>query len=298
MGGTIGDELIGEVAGRLIRQAAVVLPDDVRRALAEACDREESMLARQQLGAMLQNARVAEEKGVPLCQDTGVPVFFLSLGSEVRIDGDPARVLEEAVRRATEDVPLRQNVIHPLTRRNSGTNTGWGVPIVHWDFLPGADYLEMMFVPKGFGAEMRAAQCWVLTSEDAGRAAAKAVLDVVQDSMGEPCPPVIIGVGIGGTADQSAHIAKRALFRSPLGTRHSEPQVAALEEEMLQAVNETGLGPMGLGGKTYALAVHVEICGAHTAVVPVSVFMQCWAARYAAARIYGDGRVLFLAHAR
>lgn len=294
----IGENLISEVAQRLIRQAAVVLPDDVKSALARACEREETILARRQLLAMLENARVAEQRQVPLCQDTGVPTFFLSLGSEVRIEGNPARALEDAVRRATEEVPLRQNVIHPLSRRNSGTNTGWGVPILHWDFVPGADYLELMFVPKGFGAEMRASQCWVLTSEDASRAAVRAVLDVVQDSMGEPCPPVIIGVGMGGTADHCVHMAKRALFRRPLGSHNQEPEVAALEQQILQAVNETGLGPMGLGGRTYALAVHVEVCGAHTAVVPVSVLMQCWAARYAAARIYGDGKVVLLTHAQ
>jgi len=153
-----------------------------------------------------------------------------------------------------------------------------------------------MAVPKGFGSEMRATISWVLTSEDIGRGAVKAVLDVVEDAMGEPCPPVIIGVGIGGFADSSMAMAKKALFRTPMGTKNADPVVAALETEIFEAVNAMGLGPMGFGGKTYALAVHAEIAGSHTAVVPVSVIFQCWACRYSKARIYNDGRVEYITH--
>jgi fumarate hydratase subunit alpha len=223
-------------------------------------------------------------------------MIYADLGLGCRLQGDPAAAATRALIRATKEVPLRQNVINPLTKENSGNNSGWGIPCIRWEVVSGADYLDLLVIPKGFGSEMRAAQCWVLSSEDVGRAAVKAVLDVVEDAMGEPCPPVIIGVGIGGFADTSMALAKKALFRSPLGSRHPDPQVAALEAEIFAAVNALGLGPMGLGGKTYALGVHAEIAGSHTAVVPVSVMFQCWACRYSKARIYNDGRVEYVTH--
>ena len=162
--------------------------------------------------------------------------------------------------------------------------------------MPNSDYLELMAVPKGFGAEIRATQCWVLTSEEIDRATFKAVLDLVEDSMGEPCPPVILGIGIGGFADTSMLLARKAMFRAPIGSRNPDPIVAALEAEIFEAVNGLELGPMGFGGKTYALGVHVEIEGSHTAIVPISVMYQCWANRYSKARIYNNGRVEYLTH--
>lgn len=292
----IDEQLISEVAEKLIAQASIDLPGDVERALREARATEEEATAKGQLEAILRNIELARKKRIGLCQDTGVPLFFLKLGLGCSIQGDPEKAIAEGVARATDKVPLRQNVIHPLNKGNSGTNTGWGIPFCHWEVVPGAEYLEITAVPKGFGSEMRAAQSWVLTSEDVGRAAVKAVLDVVEDAMGEPCPPVIIGVGIGGFADSSMLNAKKALFRNPIGLPHPDPSVAALEKEILEAVNSLGLGPMGFGGITYALGVHVEVMGSHTAVVPVSVAFQCWAARYATARIYADGRVDWVTH--
>ncbi len=292
----ISEQLIEDTVFQLMKKASIELPEDVCRALQEGYAREESPVAKGQFKAITKNIQIAREKQVGLCQDTGVPIIYADLGLNCKVEGEPALAMARAVARATKEVPLRQNVINPLTKENSGTNTGWGIPYVHWDVVTGADYLELMAVPKGFGSEMRASQCWVLTSEDVGRAAVKAVLDVVEDAMGEPCPPVIIGVGIGGFADSSMSLAKKALFRSPLGTRNADPLVAAIESEIYEAVNELGLGPMGFGGKTYALGVHAEISGSHTAVVPVSVIFQCWACRYSKARIYNDGRVEFITH--
>lgn len=292
----ISEQLIEDTVFQLMKKASIELPEDVCRALQEGYAREESSVAKGQLEAITKNIQIARAKQVGLCQDTGVPIIYADLGLNCKVEGDPALAMTRAIARATIEVPLRQNVINPLTKENSGTNTGWGIPYVHWDVVSGADYLELMAVPKGFGSEMRASQCWVLTSEDVGRAAVKSVLDVVEDAMGEPCPPVIIGVGIGGFADSSMSLAKKALFRSPLGTRNADPLVAAIESEIYEAVNETGLGPMGFGGKTYALGVHAEISGSHTAVVPVSVIFQCWACRYSKARIYNDGRVEFITH--
>lgn len=292
----ISEEIIREVAYNLISAASTDLPEDVERVLAEACQKEESQVARDQLKTILDNVRLARQKKLGICQDTGVPMFFAKLGLNCKLAGNPERCIAEAVSQATKDVPLRQNVINPITKQNSGTNTGWGIPHVHWEIDPEADYLELTAVPKGFGAEMRASQVWVLTSENIDRAAVKAVLDVVEDAMGEPCPPVIIGVGIGGFADSSMYLAKKALFRTPIGKHNSDERIAKLEREMISAVNQLGLGPMGFGGKTYALAVNVEVAGSHTAVVPVSVIFQCWACRYSTARIYENGEVVYITH--
>lgn len=293
---SISTETIGSVAYRLLFQAAVRLPPDVKQALVRAREGESSPTAQSQLDAILLNVRLADESNTSICQDTGLPIFFVKLGTGCRIMGDVEQALSEAVSRATRDVPLRQTVVHPLSFKNFGTNTGLGVPIIQYDLLPDARYLEITAATKGFGSEMRSALAWVLTSEDPRKAALKTVLDTVEDAGGEPCPPVTIGVGMGGTADHCLKIAKRALFRSPLGTPHPNPEVASLEREILAAVNATGLGPMGFGGNSYALAVHVEICGTHTALVPVSVIFQCWAHRHSTARIHDDGRVEYVTH--
>jgi fumarate hydratase subunit alpha len=292
----ITEQLLEETIFELLKKASIELPGEVERVLEAGYAREESPTAKAQFHAILSNCRRAREKQIGLCQDTGMPMIFAGLGLDCHLQGDPQSAANRAVIRATSEVPLRQNVINPLTKENSGNNTGWGIPYIHWEVVSGADYLDLLVIPKGFGSEMRAAQCWVLTSEDVGRAAVKAVLDVVEDAVGEPCPPVIIGVGIGGFADSSMALAKKALFRWPINSRNTNPQIAALEEEILAAVNALGLGPMGLGGKTYALGVHAEIAGSHTAVVPVSVMFQCWACRYSRARIYNDGRVEYLTH--
>lgn len=292
----VSEKIFESVVFELFRLASIELPCDVRRALKDGLEREESNTAKNQLEAILKNCAIAHNKQVGLCQDTGVPVIYADMGLCCSLSGDPQAAARRALERATKAVPLRENVIHPLTKLNSGTNTGPHIPYIHWDMLPNADYLELTAVPKGIGSEMRAAQTWVLTSEDVGRAAVRAVLDVVEDSMGEPCPPVIIGVGIGGVAESSMAIAKRALFRNPIGSRSNDPLAAELEAEMERAVNSLDLGPMGFGGKTYALGVHAEVSGSHTAAVPVSVVFQCWACRYSKARIYNNGSVEFLTH--
>ena len=292
----IHEQLLEDTIFELVKRASIELPDDVERVLQAGLAGEENPTAKAQFHAILSNCRMAREKQVGICQDTGLAMIYADLGLDCRLQGDPKAAARRALIRATNEVPLRQNVINPLTKKNSGDNTGWGIPYIRWEMVSGADYLELLVIPKGFGSEMRAAQCWVLTSEDVGRAAVKAVLDVVEDAMGEPCPPIIIGVCIGGFADSSMALAKKALFRSPIGSRNPDPLVAALEAEIFTAVNALELGPMGLGGKTYALGVHAEIAGSHTAVVPVSVMFQCWACRYSKARIYNDGRVEYLTH--
>jgi len=283
-----------QLAFDLAVKAACEAPSDMVRLLENARDREQNNMAKEQLSAILTNIKLAREKHLSICQDTGLPSFYLEIGTNCRINGDVFSALSNAIARATEAIPLRQNVIHPITKENSGTNTGWGMPGVFTTLSPEIDGLVMTFVPKGFGSEIRSSITWVLTSDDIAEATIKAVLDLVEDSMGEPCPPVIVGVGLGGTADLAMLNAKRALLRSPIDQHHEDPSVRELEVRLLDAVNRTGLGPMGFGGSTYALACPVEIAGAHTAVVPVAIIFQCWAHRYAKAKIDSTGRITIM----
>ena len=186
---------------------------------------------------------------------------------------------------------MRANIVHPLSRRNSGDNTGWGTPIVHITSVEGASYTDVTVLPKGAGSENMSALAMLQPSQ--GISGVKAfVVDVVCRAGGKPCPPVIVGVGVGGTADHCMHLAKKALLR-PVGCRNADRHASRLEKEILREVNLLDIGPMGLGGKTTALGVNVELSGCHTASLPVAVNLQCWAARVAKARIEGK-RVTWL----
>lgn len=294
----ITESLLKDVSKELLKLSSIYLPNEVVGLLKECLKKETTTTAQAQIKAILKNIETAAKNRVGLCQDTGLPIFFIQFGLGTTLEGDPQKALWDAVEEATLDVPLRQNCIHPLTYKNSGTNTGWGIPVIHWEIVPEKAYLEITAVPKGFGSEIRSSQAWILTSDRVEEAAVKAVLDVVEDSLGEPCPPVIIGLGIGGTSDLSMHNAKKALFRTPICAPHPDESVAALEEKILTSVNDTEIGPMGFGGHTYAMGVNIELAGSHTAVVPISVAFQCWAARYSTARIYDNGQVDYITHSK
>lgn len=292
----ITEQLLQEVSLNLLRLASVYLPDEVVETLKKALDNETDPIAKKQLEAILINIDLAKEKKTAICQDTGLPLFFVTLGIRAHLEGDPIKAFREAVKEATLMVPLRQNCIHPVTFQNSGNNTGWGIPAVHWEIISGSDCMDITVATKGFGSEIHTATAWVLTSENIKKATLRAVLDVVEDTMGEACPPVIISIGIGGTSDVSTFNAKKGLFRIPFGADHPDPMIAEMEKEILIAVNNTKLGPMGFGGNTYALALNIEIAGTHTSIVPITVTFQCWADRYASARIYNNGKVEYISH--
>ena len=293
---SIGTKLLSSVSFNLLKYASIYLPQEVTSSIKDCFNEETDPIARFHLKTILDNIDIAAKKEICLCQDTGLPLFFIKMGTKVRLNGDPRTAFDEAVKKATKEVPLRQNCIHPLTLKNTGNNTGRGIPGLYWEIIPEADYIEITAVARGFGSEIRSALIWVTTSEDVSRAALKAVLDIVEDSMGEPCPPVIIGVGIGGTSDISMLNAQNALLRAPLNSYNSDPVVAHLEKQIKNAVNETKLGAMGLGGNYYALKANVEISGAHTADVPISINFQCWAKRYSKAKIYDNERVEYITH--
>lgn len=282
------EKIIEDAAVEVIRRAVTTLPADVVTALEQARNAETQETPRRELQAMIDNVREAGGCNLPMCQDTGIPLFFVSMGS-FRVAG-LEEVLASAVRRATAEVPLRKNVVHPLTRSNTGDNTGIDMPHAAYSFH-GGDYLELTYMPKGAGSENMSALAMLNPSQGLP-GIRKFVVETMAKAEGKPCPPTIVGVGIGGSSDMCLAMAKKALLR-PIGTGSKDPAAAKLEAELLDMINQTGVGPMGLGGRTTALAVHVECASCHTASLPVGLNVQCYAARSATARIYHDGRVEF-----
>jgi fumarate hydratase subunit alpha len=284
-------ELIKEVTITLLRRAETTLPSDVKAALVRAYEREENEIARVQLEAMLENVKLAEELQRPLCQDTGLPLFFVKLGSGTVNLSDIESGIRAGVKEATEAIPLRPNVVDAITREGGEANVGNKMPYIDYT-IADIDGLEIMAFPKGGGSENVSAFTMLApqSGEEATKEIKKFVLEAVLNAAGRPCPPTIIGIGVGGTADIAMKLAKVALLR-PVGVRNMEARIARFEEELLSAVNNTGIGPMGLGGKTTALDVHIETAATHITSLPVAVTFQCWAARKAAATIYSDGRV-------
>ena len=294
----ITKKLIKDVTINILRRAETTLPEDVKQALSRAYEQETNEIAQVQLKAMLENVKLAEELQRPLCQDTGLPLFFVTLGSgNINVNlNDIESGIREGVREATEIIPLRPNVVNPITREGGETNTGDGIPHINYKI---ADFnvngLELLVFPKGGGSENVGAFAMLTPKpeEETVEAIKKFVLDAVLNAAGKPCPPTIIGVGIGGSADMAMSLAKTALLR-PIGVRNEDGRVARIENELLEAVNSTGIGPMGLGGKTTALDVHIETADTHITSLPVAINFQCWVARKASAKIYSSGEVDYL----
>jgi len=289
----INKDLVKSTVKELLRLASVELPSDVKKALMDAYEREVENVPKMQLKAILDNIELAEKTGTPMCQDTGVHIVYVKLG-EVEVEG-LEDAIKEGVAEATATIPLRPNAVHPLTRKNPGTNVGLNMPYIYIEKIKDG-FLEITVMPKGAGSENMSALA-MLTPAAGLKGVKEFILQTVVKAGGQPCPPGIIGVGIGGTADVAMKLAKEALLR-PLGSRNPDPEVAKLEEELLEALNGLGIGPMGLGGKTTLLGVNIEVAYTHTASLPVAINYQCWAARRATARIYPDGRVEFISHKR
>lgn len=276
----ISQQMVEEEVCRLFREAVIKLPDDVKKALIDAYKIEDDETALLNLKAILDNITAAEDMEIPLCQDTGLPIIFVKYGN-VEVENHHMGLINgilNGVKRATEEIPLRPNVVDPLTRKNSGNNIGRFIPQIDME-LVNTDSLEITVFPKGFGSENNNALKMALPGE--GEDGIKEfVLETVLAAGGKPCPPIVVGVGIGGSSDMALKLAKKALLRD-LGVNHSEERIALLEKEILEMVNSTGIGPMGMGGKTTALDVKIEYADTHTAGLPIGVCIQCWAARSA-----------------
>jgi len=291
----ISKELIKDVTITILRRAETTLPSDVKEALVRAHECEEREIAKVQLKAMLENVKLAEEMQRPLCQDTGIPLFYVKLGSGNVNLHDIESGIREGVKEATEVIPLRPNVVDAITRAGGKANVGDRMPYEYYKLEAGIDGLEIIAFPKGGGSENVSAFTMLAPKpeEEAKSAIKKFVLEAVLNAAGKPCPPTIIGVGIGGSADMAMRLAKAALLR-PVGARNKDARIARIEEELLDAVNNTGIGPMGLGGKTTALDVHIETADTHITSLPVAINFQCWTARKASAKIYSSGEVEYL----
>ena len=283
----IAPDRIEEIAKELYIRALKELPPDVKRGFGALAARESDATAKAVLGTMIENIAVAERTGNLLCQDTGIPIYNVTIGRNVEIDGV---ALEAALRRgcerATREHPLRSSIVHPLTRKNEHTSCGIGVPVVNIWFSEAFDGLKIEMIPKGSGSENNS---WLKMAVPAdGIDAIKTfVIDCVLAAGGRTCPPTIVGVGVGGTADLCVHLAKVAATRA-LGSPCGDSAGAALEGELTAAVNMLGVEPQGLGGDATAFAVHVELAATHITMNPVAVNMQCHSARRASALITTD----------
>lgn len=281
-------KIVEDVARELYIRALKVLPPDIKQGFERLQAAETSPRAQSVLHTMVVNVEVAERTDNLLCQDTGVPIYNLRIGSGLRFDG---HALKQAVRRgcerATREYPLRSSVVHPLTRRNEHSSCGIEVPVIHVDFIDAPGVLEIEMIPKGSGSENNSFLKMAIPAE--GIDAIKTfVVDCVIAAGGKTCPPTIVGVGIGGTSDLCVALAKRAATRA-LGTHCADAEGAALERELSEAVNALGVGPQGLGGDSTSFAVHIELAATHITMNPVAVNMQCHSARRASARLSADG---------
>ena len=268
---------ITEAVARLCQQANFELGGDVLKALAKARRKEKSPLAKDALGKIIENARIAREESLPLCQDCGTAVVFLEIGQEVHIGGcDLYTAVTEGVRRGYSQGYLRKSIVsQPFSSRtNTGDNTP---PVIHTEIVPG-DRLRIAVMPKGSGAENMSRLA--MLKPGAGRQGIiDLVIATVEAAGGNPCPPLIIGLGVGATAEKAMLLAKKALLR-PVGRPSPDAEVARLEEEILAGVNALGIGPLGLGGTTTALAVQAEVLPTHIASLPLAVNLQCHSARH------------------
>ena len=285
--------IVENVAVKLLQLAVTELPQDVKEALQDAYHREESETGKTQLKAILNNVELAEKTRTPMCQDTGVIIFYLKAGAQVKNLDKIEEALRNATKRATKEVPLRPNAVNPLIQKNTGDNTGRFIPFINWEIVPGDD-IEITVFPKGGGSENVCA-LGMLSPGEGVKGLKKFVLDTMIKAGAKPCPPNIIGVAVGGGADIAMKLAKKSLLR-PLNQSNPDPELTKLEKELYEAANSIGTGPMGLGGKFTVLGVHVEYAERHPASYPAAVAVQCWAARRASARIHSDGTVEYLTH--
>ncbi len=275
---TITAQKITETISRLCIEANRNLPQDVAQALHAAEEAEPFVPARELLTLLNQNEQIARKTQMPICQDTGMAIIFADVGQEVHIDGDFEKAVHEGVRRGYVDGLLRKSVVaDPLRRVNTGDNTPG---ILHTRLVPG-DALTLTVAPKGFGSE-NMSRLKMLTPASGVEGVKQFVLETVRMAGANPCPPMVLGIGIGGDFEQVAENAKRALML-PLGEHHADPFYAQLEQELLAQINATGIGPQGLGGKTTCLGLHIIAAPTHIAGLPVAVNVSCHVTRHATA---------------
>ena len=282
--------LVENVCRDLYIESLKTIPPDIVEAIRQAAQRESLEVAKRIFSHYLQSIELGRNQSMIVCQDTGIPIYWVDIGGRLRLDG--ARLDQAIVRgteRATREHPLRSSIVSPLKRENRQTSTGERIPVIHYDFVPDSDILDILFMPKGSGSE-NMSFLKMLVPADGINGIKRFVLEHVVGAGAKPCPPTIVGIGIGGSSDLCMSLAKKATAR-PLGSKNPDPQMAALEQELFEAINQTGIGPQGLGGNTTALGVHIESAWTHITCNPVAVNMQCWRAERRRAKVWADGKV-------
>jgi fumarate hydratase subunit alpha len=276
------------IASELYVRALKQLPPDIKQGLARLTRDERHPLGQQVLADIGRNIQIAERDNNLLCQDTGIPIYQVTIGRDVQLQGsDLLAAIRRGCERATVEHPLRSSVVHPLTRQNRQTSCGPGVPVISVTYDDQPQRIEINMIPKGSGSENQSWLKMALPSEGVD-AIRRFVVDCALAAGSKPCPPTIIGVGVGGTADLCVQLAKKAATRA-LGSHCSDPDAAALETTLSQAVNHLGIGAQGLGGDATSFAVHIELAATHITLNPVAVNIQCHCARRAQAVITPDG---------
>ncbi|MBN1694690.1 fumarate hydratase [candidate division WOR-3 bacterium] len=283
----ISKKNIEEILIEAIEKAETELPKDVIKALKNAAYIEKG-LAKIQMEAILENIKIASKEGIPMCQDTGIMTFYIQAGTEFKYLADLKKMLENAVKRATKETPLRPNTVNPFTGENSGDNLGRNIPYISWDMVKGSECI-IHILPKGGGSENMSA-LWMLNSAEGFDKAKKLIVEHIINAGGQPCPPTIAGIGIGGGADICMQLAKKSLLRK-IGEPHREKKVAKMEKELFELINKTGIGPMGMGGATTVLDVHIEYAHRHPASFPVGLVLQCWANRRKVIKFEKNGSI-------
>ncbi|MBK5113853.1 MAG: fumarate hydratase [Candidatus Heimdallarchaeota archaeon] len=286
--------IIEKVAFNLLKYAATVLPDNAIQAIKTAHEDETNPVGKSQLEAIIKNFEAGSKLSIPMCQDTGIHIYYVEIGADSPINdiGKIKEALSNASKRATTEVPMRPNAVDPFGS-NSGDNTGRYIPWINWEIVPG-DKIKITAFPKGGGSE-NMSTVKMLKPGVGIKGVMKEVLDWMIQAGGQPCPPTVVGVAVGGGADIAMKLAKKQLMR-PIGDPHPQKEVAEIEKKLKEAINATGIGPMGLGGKITCLAVHMDYAHRHPASLPMAIAVQCWAARQSAAEIGADGKVKYLHH--
>ncbi len=271
---------------QLIKKAETELPNDVIIALKQAYKIEEGV-AKTQIDAILKNIDLAKKTKRPMCQDTGIQTFFIEVGIKSPHINKVKDLIIDSVKKATKEIPLRPNTVDPFTHENHKDNTGDHIPYITWDYIEGSDIL-ITVLPKGGGSE-NMSRLGMLKPGVGIEGVKDFVIEEIIKAGGNPCPPTIVGVGIGGGADLALKLGKKSLLR-PVGNRHKDKNIASIEEELIKRINDSGIGPMGLGGKTTVLDVHIEKAHRHPASLPVGIAVQCWANRRAKMVIHSNGK--------
>ncbi|MCC3869709.1 fumarate hydratase [Terrisporobacter mayombei] len=271
----IDSKVITKEVKKLCIEGNIYLGDDVIKSFKENLEKEKSVLGKDILSILIENAQIAKETHIPLCQDTGMAVFFVEIGQEVMIKGDTLTdAINKGVSEGYTEGYLRKSVVSPITRINTKDNTP---AIIHYEMVKG-DKIKIQYAPKGFGSE-NMSQLKMLKPSDGIEGVKEFIVKTVSEAGPNPCPPIVVGVGIGGTVDKCAQISKKALFRD-IGTHSEDEMIADLEKEMIKKINDLGIGPQGLGGNTTALAVNIETFPTHIAGLPVVVNINCHSARH------------------